>query len=134
MPIVDAFRAQVGFVLLTVTRVVLPLRTSVERLYSSHPAIYPTMASKPLDSAEWLRLVEQRLPVVCNDPEALRSFFPGDADTLLALGCGSGINVPVFEADVLCGSVNAFHQTGWYTPGHVALAQRLAPDFFRSLA
>jgi hypothetical protein len=62
----------------------------------------------------------------------LEAFFPADAAALQSLGCGAGINVPVFEADVLLGSVNAFHQAGWFTPKRVASAQRLAADFFRN--
>lgn len=126
----DAFRDQVGYLLLTVTRVELPQRLTVRRAFSSHPSVYPLHASKAMDSSEWLSLVAQRLPVVCQQPAELQRLYPADAEVLQTLGCGSGINVPVFEADVLLGSVNAFHQAGWYTSERVVLAQQLATELF----
>lgn len=128
----DRFRDQVGYVLLTVTRVEPVRRATVIRVWSSHPVVYPLNDVKPIDSSAWMSVVEQRRPVVCNQPAELQAFFPADAPALLSLGCGAGINVPVFEANVLLGSVNAFHQAGWFTPERVACAQRLAAAFFRN--
>jgi hypothetical protein len=127
----DRFRDEVGYVLLTVTRVEPLRRATVIRVLSSHPAIYPPGDTKPIDSGDWMSIVEQRLPVVCEQAADVQAFFPADAPALLSLGCGAGINVPVFEADALLGSVNAFHQAGWYTPERVARARQLAADFFR---
>jgi hypothetical protein len=132
MHALDHFREQVGFVLLTVTRVEPVRRTTVIRVWSSHPVLYPVNDIKPIDPGAWMSVVEQRRPVVCNQPAELEAFFPADAAALQSLGCGAGINLPVFEADVLLGSVNAFHQAGWFTPERVASAQRLACDFFRN--
>lgn len=130
-PAVERFGDEVGYVLLTVTHVEPVRRATVIRVWSSHPAVYPLNEVKDIDSSDWLSIVEQRLPVVCQQPADLQAFFPADAQALLALGCGAGINVPVFEADVLLGSVNAFHRAGWYTPGRVARARQLAAEFFR---
>jgi GAF domain len=130
---VAEFRDRVGYVLLTVTRVEPLRRATVVRVWSTHPDLYALNASKPIDSSTWMSVVEQRRPVVCNAPAELLAFFPADAEILQSLGCGSGINLPVFDAELLVGSVNAFHQVGWYTPERVALAQALAPDFFRNL-
>jgi Hydantoinase/oxoprolinase/GAF domain len=127
----DEFRERVGCMLLTVTRVEPVRRATVIRVWSSHPTLYPVNATKPMDSDAWMSVVEQRRPVVCNEPTELDHFFPVDAELLRGLGCGSGINVPVFEANRLLGSINAFHQAGWFTPERVACAQRLAADFFR---
>lgn len=126
----DRFREQVGYVLLTVTRVEPVRRATVIRVWSSHAVLYPVNDVKPIDSSTWLSVVEQRRPVVCNQPADLQTYFPADSAALQSLGCGAGINVPVFEADVLLGSVNAFHQAGWFTPARVARAQTLAVDFF----
>ena len=130
--IADRFCAQVGCVLLTVTRVEPEHRTTVIRVWSSHPAVYPLHASKPLDNDDWMAIVTQRRPVVCNQPAELDALFPADAECLQSLGCGAGINLPVFDGDVLLGSVNAFHQAGWFTPERVARAETLAADFFRN--
>jgi Hydantoinase/oxoprolinase len=128
----DEFRERVGCVLLTVTRVEPVRRETVVRVWSSHPALYPVNATKPMDSDAWMSAIEQRRPVVCNQPAELDHFFPADADLLRGLGCGAGINVPVFEAEVLLGSVNAFHRAGWFTPERVACASDLAAAFFRN--
>lgn len=133
MQAVDAFRAQVGCVLLTVTRVEPVHRSTVVRVWSSHPDVYPLQVSKPMDAGAWTAVVAQRRPVVCNQPAELQDFVPADAELLQSLGCGAGINVPVFTAGTLLGSVNAFHQAGWFTPERVARAERLAADFFRNL-
>jgi hypothetical protein len=129
---IDRFRDEVGYVLLTVTRVEPLRRATVVRVWSSHPALYPLNDTKPIDAGDWMSIVEQRLPVVCDQPADLQAFFPADAQALLSLGCGAGINVPAFEADVLLGCVNAFHEAGWFTPQRVVRARQLAADFFRN--
>lgn len=123
----DAFQAEVGFRLLTVSRLDADADAgaTMVRAWSSCPAVFPVGGRKPVDNANaaWAEtIMRDRRPLVCDDPAALRRFFFDHAD-LAALDCGAGINLPVVLGGQVIGVVNVFHQAHWFTQERVSNAK-----------
>ena len=118
--------ALVGARMFTVLRFDLGKRIAT-RLYSTHEAVYPTGVDDPLGDTIWERtLIEERRPLVLNDPQAMSTLLP-NVPELLALGCGSMLNLPVVVRGKPLAALNLLHDTGRYTPERVAAATDLAP-------
>jgi hypothetical protein len=97
----------------------------VRRVYSSDEAAYPLLGTKPITFDEtYRRMTEERFVYVANSVAAMRGDFP-DLDLIVALGCGSAVNMPAVAGGEMLGSVNLLHEEGWYTPERVAAAQTL---------
>ncbi len=97
----------------------------VRRVYSSDEVAYPVLGTKPIVFDETYRkMTEERFVYVVNSVEAMRADFP-DLDLIVALGCGSAINMPIVAGGEMLGSVNLLHEEGWYTPERVAAARLL---------
>ena len=123
----DAFQAEVGFRLLTVSSLEADAgaEATMVRAWSSCPAVFPVGGRKPVDNANaaWAEtIMRDRRPLVCEDPAALRRFFFDHAD-LASLDCGSGINLPVVLDGRVIGVVNVFHRPHWFTQERIANAQ-----------
>lgn len=73
-------------------------RSSLRRLYTSHPAEYPVGGEKTVEiSPGWLgTVIEDKRPFLAPDLEALREVF-ADSELIQQLGCGAVINVPVLD-------------------------------------
>ncbi|MDT0168483.1 GAF domain-containing protein [Pseudarthrobacter sp. BRE9] len=93
----DAMRQDPGVILFTVLQWI-PERSSLRRLFTSHPAEYPVGGEKTVEiSPGWLgTVIEGKKPFMAPDLAALREVF-ADSELIEQLGCGAVINVPVLD-------------------------------------
>lgn len=93
----DAMRQDPGVILFTVLQWI-PQRSSLRRLFTSHPAEYPVGGEKTVEiSPGWLgTVIEDKKPFLAPDLDALREVF-ADSELIQRLGCGAVINVPVLD-------------------------------------
>lgn len=108
------------------------------RAYTSHPVEYPVSGTKPLTRDGWYDFcIGGRQTFVANTvPEFAKYFF--DHALITSLGLGSCINVPIFGAGPVLGTVNLLAEAGHFTPerltayhaliagAHAALVQEMA--------
>lgn len=91
--------------LFTVLRFIRADRAS-ERLYSSHPAVYPLLGRKATPDTVWGRVVlDGGAVMVSRDRADIRANF-SDHETIYGLGVDSMINVPILWNGVAIGSAN----------------------------
>lgn len=95
------------------------------RLYTSHPAEYPTSGTKPLEKDGWYHatIAGRRSFVANTPPEFARYFF--DHALITSLGLGSCINIPVVSGDQILGTVNLLAEAQHFTPGRVSAYEAL---------
>jgi hypothetical protein len=93
----DAMRRDPGVILFTVLQWI-PERSSLRRLFTSHPAEYPIGGEKTVEiSPGWLAtVIDEKKPFLAADLNALREVF-ADSELIQRLGCGAVINVPVLD-------------------------------------
>jgi hypothetical protein len=93
----DAMRRDPGVILFTALQWI-PERSSLRRLFTSHPADYPVGGEKTVEiSPGWLgTVIDDKKPFVAADLNALREVF-ADSELIQRLGCGAVINVPVLD-------------------------------------
>lgn len=95
------------------------------RAYSSDAENYPVSGIKPIVLNRWFNHVAHRREVfVANTLDDIDDVFP-DAALIGRLGCGSVLNLPVFDNGALAGTANLLHEAGHYTPARVALAKEV---------
>ena len=89
-------------------------RSEVERVHSSLQSVYPNGGRKKKADTAWADHVLGGMKVFLGStPDDIRAAFD-DHPTILGLGLGSIINVPiVFEGRCL-GTMNLSHEAGWY--------------------
>ncbi|ABM08048.1 conserved hypothetical protein [Paenarthrobacter aurescens TC1] len=92
-----AMQQKPGVILFTALQWI-PQRSSLKRLFTSHPADYPVGGEKTVEiSPGWLgTVIEDKKPFLAPDLEALREVF-SDSQLIQQLGCGAVINVPVLD-------------------------------------
>jgi GAF domain-containing protein len=111
---VEALSAEViGHRLFTVMRHD-PGRNEVERVHSSLPAVYPVGGRKTKKDTAWAgHVLRDRKVFRADDADGIRAAFDDHA-TILGLGLGSALNIPlVFDGRAL-GTMNLLHRAGWY--------------------
>ena len=93
----DAMQKEPGVILFTALQWI-PERSSLKRLFTSHPAEYPVGGEKTVEiSPGWLgTVIEDKEPFLAANLEALREVF-SDSGIIQQLGCGAVINVPVLD-------------------------------------
>jgi hypothetical protein len=93
----DALQRDPGVILFTALQWI-PQRSSLKRLFTSHPAEYPVGGEKTVEiSPGWLgTVIEGKEPFLAPDLTALREVF-ADSELIQQLGCGAVINVPVLD-------------------------------------
>ncbi len=93
----EAIQQGPGVILFTALQWI-PERSSLKRLFTSHPAEYPVGGEKTVEiSPGWLgTVIEDKKPFLAPDLEALREVF-SDSGLIQQLGCGAVINVPVLD-------------------------------------
>lgn len=93
----DAMQQDPGVVLFTALQWI-PQRSSLKRLFTSHPAEYPVGGEKTVEiSPGWLgTVIDKKEPFLAPDLTALREVF-ADSELIQQLGCGAVINVPVLD-------------------------------------
>ena len=108
----DALARVVEFKVLTVLKLDPTTLRSV-RLYSSEPS-YPIGGIKQHVRSAWSEAVLDRGTVyVAHDLAALRATFP-DSAAIEATGCGSIVATPIFHEGAVVGTMNLWHQEGYY--------------------
>lgn len=108
----DQLQASVGHTLFTVSYY-LPGGTEVERIFTSLPAAYPNGGRKPVHPTEWNDTMATGACFVASAPAQFGAHFE-DLDTIVALGFGAVINIPVIHQGRLVGSLNLLDQEGAY--------------------
>ena len=88
----------------------------VERVHTSMPSVYPVGGRKKKARTPWADHVLGALKVFrADDPESIRAAFD-DYDTIVSLGLGSILNIPIGFEGRCVGTMNLCHETGWYRP------------------
>lgn len=102
----------VGFKVLTVLKLDPTTLRSV-RLHSSEPS-YPIGGAKQHVRSAWSEaVIDRRAVYVAHDLAALRATFP-DSAAIEATGCGSIIAAPIICEGAVVGTMNLWHQDGYY--------------------
>jgi len=90
-------------------------RAEVERVHTSLPAVYPVGGRKQKPESAWSnRLLRDAQVFRAAGPDEIRAAFDDHA-TILGLGLGSILNVPIVFDGRCVGTMNLCHQAGWYT-------------------
>jgi hypothetical protein len=93
------------------------------RAYSSDPVAYPTSGTKPIEPNAWLdTMATRRVPFVANTLDDIAAVFP-DAELIGRLGCGSVVNLPVFEGGAFVATMNMLDVAGHYDAARVAFCR-----------
>ena len=102
-----------GYRLFTVSHIV-PELAEVERIFTTMPGPYPIVGRKPMDSSTWTAQMARGECFVANQPQDFGAHF-GDLSTILSLGLGSVINLPVFDGQRQLGTLNLLDRADAYT-------------------
>ena len=122
----------IGHRLFTIMRVD-PDRAEVERVHSSLPAVYPVGGRKRKKDTPWSDHVLGSMKVFRGaDASAIRAAFD-DHETILGLGLGSVLNIPVVADGRCIGTMNLLHEAGWYRNEDEATGLRLAARLIPAL-
>jgi hypothetical protein len=90
--------------------------SEVQRIHSSLPSAYPAGGRKQKKATAWADRVLGEMRVFRGTgPADIRSAFD-DHETILGLGLGSVLNIPVVFEGRCQGTMNLLHQAGWYRP------------------
>jgi GAF domain-containing protein len=119
----EEMRRDPGVILFTALQWI-PERSSLRRLFTSHPADYPVGGEKTVEiSPGWLgTVIEDKKPFLAGDLNALRDVF-ADSALIQRLGCGAVINVPVLDGGGnVVGVLAMLDAEGRYTQHSVATA------------
>jgi len=88
--------------------------SEVERVHSSRSDVYPVGGRKKKADTAWAEHVLHGMRVFRGTtPEDIRAAFDDHA-TILGLGLGSVLNVPVVFQGRCVGTMNLLHEAGWY--------------------
>jgi len=91
-------------------------RSEVLRIHTSMPAAYPAGGRKPKKATAWANHVLTEMKVFRGGgPADIVAAFD-DHETILGLGLGSVLNIPVVFKGRCVGTMNLLHQAGWYRP------------------
>jgi hypothetical protein len=125
-------RETIGHCLFTVMRFDSK-RSEVQRIHSNLPASYPTGGRKQKKATAWADRVLGEMKVFRGTgPADIVSAFD-DHETILGLGLGSVLNIPVVLEGRCLGTMNLLHQAGWYRPEDERIGLVLAPFLIPAL-
>ena len=89
------------------------------RVYSSRPVEWPVGGGKPSEGRPFVtQVVHEGRPWTGTGAAAMRFAYP-DVAALVAVGLGSGLNLPVRAGGVTLGVLNLLHAEGWYSQADV---------------
>lgn len=115
----STFRQCVGYRLFTVSVFENTPDLVAQRIWSSHPGVYPVGGTKGRPCDEWVQQVLGRQEAfLCRDEADVRRVMP-DYESIFGLGCGSVLNLPVCHYGTVIGTVNVLHEAHWFTPKRV---------------
>jgi GAF domain-containing protein len=88
--------------------------SEIERVHTSQPAIYPLGGRKKKANTAWAAHVLRDMQIFrASCPDEIRAAFD-DHQTILELGIGSILNIPIVFQGRCLGTMNLCHQSGWY--------------------
>jgi GAF domain-containing protein len=91
-------------------------RSEVQRIHTNRPSDYPVGGRKQKNETAWADQVLGDMKVFRGTSAAdIQSAFE-DHETILGLGLGSVLNIPIVFKGRCVGTMNLLHQTGWYLP------------------
>jgi GAF domain-containing protein len=91
-------------------------RSEVQRIHTNLPSAYPAGGRKQKRATAWANQVLGEMKVFRGtEPADILSAFE-DHKTILELGLGSVLNIPVIFEGRCVGTMNLLHQAGWYRP------------------
>ena len=99
----------------------------VARVFSTTPDSYPVGGRKPMGPTPWGEKVLKRQEIFLGRTAADIEWAFFDHATIMGLGLGSIINVPVVYDGQTLGTINSSHREHFYGPEHVAPVAELAP-------
>ena len=89
-------------------------RYEVQRIHTNLPSAYPVGGRKQKQATAWADRVLGEMKIFRGTgPTDIVSAF-NDHETILALGLGSVLNIPVVFEGRCLGTINLLHQAGWY--------------------
>ncbi len=89
-------------------------RSEVQRIHTNMPSAYPTGGRKQKKATPWADQVLGEMKVFRGTaPADIVSAFD-DHETILGLGLGSVLNIPIVFDGRCVGTMNFLHQAGWY--------------------
>jgi hypothetical protein len=89
-------------------------RSEVQRIYSNMQGAYSLGGRKGKKATAWADHVLRDMKVFLGSgPDDIRSVFD-DHETILGLGLGSVLNIPVVYAGRSLGTMNLLQEAGWY--------------------
>jgi hypothetical protein len=99
------------------------------RIYTSHPAEYPTSGTKPMTADGWHdHCITGRQTFVANTPPEFAKYF-FDHALITSLGLGSCINIPVHDGKgPVLGTVNLLAEAQHFTPARLAAYSALVAN------
>lgn len=115
-------QALVGVRLLTIMTVDME-EGLARRAFTSDPESYPGSGTKPVERNDWFEIIHDRKECfVANTLEEIAGVF-ADHELIGSLGCGSVMNLPVFDDGALLATINLLDREGFFTPDRVRLVQ-----------
>lgn len=109
-----AVAAAIGHKLFTIM-IHHPALGESERFYTNMPDVYPTGGRKTSSAAANMRkILDHGIPHIGYTREDIIAGY-ADHETILALGCESIVNTPLFFNGQGIGSMNILHQANWYS-------------------
>jgi len=91
-------------------------RSEVERIHSSLASAYPVGGRKQKRTTAWSETVLREMKVFRGNTAADIQAAFDDHQTILGLGLGAVLNIPVVFDGRCLGTMNLLHQAGWYRP------------------
>ena len=109
-------------------------RVEVARVHTSNASVYPVGGRKKKAQTAWGdHVLIGRQVFLGADADALRAAFD-DHETILFLGIGSILNIPICLDGRCVGTMNLCHEAHWYTKEDVPSAQVIAAFLTAPLA
>lgn len=125
--IAKKMKEQVGYQLFTITRV-LPNGTQVERIFTTHPDVYPVTGLKPIYDDAWTeKVIRQAQTYLAATSAEMVPYFP-DLDVINGLGLGSVINMPLVVDGQVVGTINILDAENFYCEAHISKLAPFVPD------
>lgn len=128
----DRLQSRVGHRLFTVSHIV-PDAGSAQRIFTTDPAVYPLSGTKSVTDTDWTRQMRQGIAFVANRPQDFGPHF-FDLDTIVGLGLGAVINVPVMRDGEQIGSLNLLDREGAYQGPVLAECEAVLPEVLHGFA
>ena len=100
-------------------------RSEVERIHTNLASAYPVGGRKQKKETAWADQVLGEMKVFrCTGAADIQAAFDDHA-TILGLGLGSVLNIPIVFKDQCLGTMNLLHHAGWYRPEDEPIGQLL---------